>query len=171
MQNVHSKMAAYAVYSRAIELQGIVGALNQIGFRNDEICLLLAPGHPIAAQMRDIRTLADTSAGLESLVSWLTRLGAVVISNLAFFVRSADYLHALADTPISTKATGHLAALANLGIPESETGRLGSLISNGAGLVFVNCRRTAQSEPALEIFRKTGAEEISGLDFGRLAVA
>ena len=95
-------------------------------------------------------------------MGWLTKLGAVVISNLAFFVRSPDFLHVLVEQQDSASG-GHWGALTNLGIPEFQAGRLGMRISNGGGLVYVDCARTAQSEPAMEIFRQTGAEETSCL--------
>jgi hypothetical protein len=161
MESASNKFAAYGVYQRGVHLQDVVAALNQAGIRNDQICLLLAPGHPIAADVRDMRCTGRMPASdnaLESLMSWLTRLGAVVISNLAFFVRSPEFVHALVEQEVS-RLGGHRGALANLGIPAAEAGRLGTRISNGGGLIYVNCSQSARSEPAMEIFRQTGAEE------------
>ena len=165
MRCIPSKAGAYGLYPGTIELQSVVKELNHAGFQNSEICLLLAPGHPIAAEMREMRSSGKVSAPgcpLELLVQWLSALGAVVISNMVFFVRSAVFLNALADERTSP-VPGHRAALANLGIAESQAAHLGSRISNGGGLIYVDCSRTSFLEPAMEIFRRTGAEETSCL--------
>ena len=164
MQIVPAK-AAYGIYPRGVELQAVAKALNQAGFGSNEICLLLAPGHPIATEVQEMRCFRGSSTSkvaLETLMSWLIGLGAVVISNLAFFVRSRDFVHALVEDRVSAQA-GHRGALANLGVPECEAGRLGARISNGGGLIYVNCGNSTQYEPALQVLRQTGAEETSCL--------
>jgi hypothetical protein len=45
--------AAYGIYSKDVALTDIVRNLNQAGFENEDICMMLSPGHPIASIIRD----------------------------------------------------------------------------------------------------------------------
>jgi len=167
MSSTQSKAAAYGVYPQGTELQDVVQTLNQAGFRNDEICLLLAPIHPIATKVRDMRSQASESNSrnaLAGLVGWLSKLGAVIISSTGLFIHSQAYLHALLDT--NATAYRNWGTLASLGIPEQEAGRLGNRMSEDGGLIYVTCDRTSRSESALEILRRTGALESSCLQSG-----
>ena len=45
--------AAYGMYSHDVALKDVVHTLNQAGFENEDICMMLSPTHPIAALVRD----------------------------------------------------------------------------------------------------------------------
>jgi hypothetical protein len=47
--------AAYAMDSQDASLNDIVHTLNQAGFDNEDICMMLSPSHPIAAVVRNAR--------------------------------------------------------------------------------------------------------------------
>ena len=40
--------AAYGMYSHDVALKDVVHTLNQAGFENEDICMMLSPTHPIA---------------------------------------------------------------------------------------------------------------------------
>ena len=54
--------AAYGLYSQKVALNDVVNTLNQAGFGNEDICMMLSPSHPIAAQIKDASLF--TAAGL-----------------------------------------------------------------------------------------------------------
>src|ERR1700680_3331308 len=48
-QNMSVKgTAAYGMYPRNVPLLDVVSALNQAGFQNEDICMVLSPAHPVA---------------------------------------------------------------------------------------------------------------------------
>ena len=155
-----TQVAACGVYSSKVELQHVIETLNQAGFSNEDILLLLAPAHPLAGLVRDLKLVApETSdAASSGLINWLLRFGAVVIPQVGLFIRSRDFLHKLLVEPITSSCSGNAAALVNLRIPERDAQRFGGLISDTGGFVYVSCEPT-QSRWAREILSNTGADE------------
>ena len=47
--------AAYGMYPRNVPLEEVVTALNQAGFENQDICMVLSPAHPVATGVSDAR--------------------------------------------------------------------------------------------------------------------
>ena len=158
------RVAAYGLYPKKVPLENVVSRLNQEGVRNQDICLLLSPDHPIAAQIREMRLVALETISrpvLAGLVGWLSRLGAVVISNVGLFIRSRAYLHAFLSP--ETSVCQYWGTLANLGISEPEAKRLGTRIDQEGGLIYVNCSPSGNSQGVLDILRRTGSLEASCL--------
>ena len=90
--------AAYGIYSSDIALTDIVRNLNQAGFENESICMMLPPGHPIASIVRDaslFNSEKETGAVTAGLIGWLLEFGAVLIPTVGFFIRSQAFFHAL----------------------------------------------------------------------------
>jgi len=89
--------AAYGMYSHETPLNEVVRALNQAGFGNENICLMLAPTHPIATIVREASFLdeREASAVTAGLIGWLSEFGAVVIPTVGFFIRSQEFFQAL----------------------------------------------------------------------------
>jgi hypothetical protein len=155
------KSAAYAVYSEKVELQHVVQSLNQAGFRNKDICLLLAPAHPLAGLARDRMLLSPEGdhAASSQLINWLLGFGGVMIPRTGSFFRSRSFLQALMVEPQGSPCQRNEAALSNLGFRESDAHRFAGLISDTGGFIYVSCSQVAQSQCAREILRNTGAEE------------
>ena len=154
--------AVYGVYSRKMQLQSVITTFNQAGFSDHDICLLLAPTHPIALKVRDMRSLAcdfDGRPDAASLLKWLTRLGAVAISDVGLFIRSRSFLQAFI---CSTEESGYRRweTLSNLGIAKEDVKRLGSQIDEAGSLVYLKCD-PKRLEQALQILNNTGASETS----------
>src|ERR1700675_4622930 len=90
--------AAYALYPQDVALTDIVRNLNQAGFENEDICMILSPAHPIASVVREaslFNTESDASAVTAGLIGWLSEFGAVLIPTVGFFIRSQAFFHAL----------------------------------------------------------------------------
>ena len=158
-------VAAFGIYPPNVDLENVAQTLNQAGFSNENICLLLAAGHPLATLVRDLKLLSSEAdhAASSGLMRWLLRLGAVVIPGVGFFIRSRDFLHQLMVGPKTSSCAGAAASLINLGVPEKEATRLGEFMSDTGGLVYVRSDQVAQSQWAREILRRTGAWETSCL--------
>lgn len=158
------RSAAYGIFSTRVRLEEVIASLNSAGFDNSSICVFLSPAHPIADDLRHLKTPSvnlSREADLESTVSWLSKFGGFVIPGVGLFVGSRSYLPALTQVDYRVDRPGNRGMLLNLGIPEDMAARYEPRLRNDATLVFVNCDGWAQSEWAREILRRLQAEEVS----------
>jgi len=157
------KSAAYAVYdSESLCVERALEALNQAGFENEEICVMLAPQHPIAEIVKDagLAPAPDSAASAATLVEWLARMGAVVIPGVGFFVRSKSFLEAWMDTERDPSDCG---LLAPLGIGDGEARRIENDLCRDGAVIFVLSAKVDDAEWAKEILLHSGAGEASCL--------
>ena len=164
------KTAAYGIFPMGARLNDVVAALNSAGFRSADICVFLSPSHPIADDLRNIKTSVfdgSREADLENTVSWLSHFGGAVIPGVGLFVGSPDYLTALTQSERLGARSNHGRMLAGLGIPEDAAARYESRVSRDASLVFISCDGSAQSEWAREVLRRLRAEEVCLLQQGK----
>ena len=161
------KAAAYGVYSQDVALTDIVRNLNQAGFENEDICMMLCPGHPIASIVRDaslFNTEKASNAVTASLIGWLSGFGAVLIPTVGFFIRSQAFFHALMVVPESPALCGNARTLVSLGFSEDDAERFEDQIRQLGVLVYVSCSENAKTLWAREVLRHTGAHETSTLE-------
>ena len=154
--------AAYGMYSQDAALHEIVHTFNHAGFHNEDICMMLAPSHPIARIVREANVLnIEHEAGVISagLIGWLSEFGAVVIPTIGFFIRSQAFFHALISNPASALCESPR-TLAALGLSNEEAERLEDQLDV---LVYVSCPESANTEDAFQLLRKTGARETATL--------
>lgn len=147
--------AAYGMYSDDAELHQVVHTLNQSGFDNEHICMLVSPRHPIATVVREANILnagQKQGAAAEKFMGWLFEFGAVVIPTVGFFIRSQVFLQAL-------MAGGNSRCLVGLGFSERAAQRFENQLHEMGVLVYVACAKTAKAACAVEILRRTGAKE------------
>ena len=157
-----SRAAAYGIFPIAARLDQIVSSLNAAGFETSSICVFLPPSHPVADEVRSIRSSSGElmgDHGSERVLAWPATLGGVVIPEVGFFVGARGYLHAVA-CGICQTGDKHTGALAKLGIPVDAAERYEARTREDASLVFVSCDGWAQSEWAREILRLLRAEEV-----------
>src|SRR5271155_1081257 len=86
---MESKLAAYGTYSQEAPLTRFVTALNQAGFENEDICMILSPTHPIASIVREASLLnpeRKSTAVTARMIGWLSAFGAVLIPTVGFFI-------------------------------------------------------------------------------------
>src|ERR1700757_4841200 len=86
--------AAYAMYPRNVALPEVVSALNQAGFGNEDICMVLSPAHPVASAVEDAtigNVAREQSATSARVIGWFSQLGAVVIPTVGLFIRSQAF--------------------------------------------------------------------------------
>ena len=159
--------AAYGFYSQDAALTDIVRHLNQAGFGNEDICMMLSPAHPIASMVRDaslFNTEKETNAVTAGLIGWLSEFGAVLIPTVGFFIRSQAFFHALMVAREAPALCGNARTLVGLGFSEEEAGRFEDQLGELGVLVYVSCGEGAKTVWAREVLRHTGAQEAATLD-------
>ena len=93
-----NRTAAYGMYPRNVALPEVVSALNQAGFQNQDICMVLSPAHPVATGVGDAKIggfAQEESASNARMIGWFSEFGAVVIPTVGFFIRSQAFFQAL----------------------------------------------------------------------------
>jgi hypothetical protein len=165
--------AAYGMYPRSVALPEVVYALNQAGFGNRDICMVLSPAHPVANAVRDARiTDADgESATSARMIGWFSEFGAVVIPTVGFFIRSQEFLHAFMSEQNLPGMSRGSRTLMELGFSENEAMRLGHQLSDVGALVYVSCGKNGKADCAVELLRRAGAREAAGLGLVKAAEA
>ncbi|MGC1450171.1 MAG: hypothetical protein WA830_09055 [Candidatus Sulfotelmatobacter sp.] len=159
--------AAYGVYCDAPEVMEVVRILDDAGFEKEQICLILAPTHPISTIVRDANLLnqkREASTVTAGLIGWLSEFGAVVIPSVGFFIRSHAFLRALLVARSAPALCGNFRTLAGLGFPENDAVRLEAQLQRAGFLVYVASLEAARVSWALELLRVTGAVETSTLE-------
>ncbi len=158
--------AAYGIYNDDATMQHVVRTLTQSGFAKEDICMLFSPRHPMVAAMRDASILtgdSQASAGAADLMSWLMKLGAVMIPNVSLFVRSPAFLSALVKGKDSSSAYSDIRTLIDLGFSEDDALRYEEQLREMGVLIYVACPEKTRSTEAVEVLRGTGALETASL--------
>jgi hypothetical protein len=158
--------AAYGIYSQDVALTDIVSNLNQAGFENEDICIMLSPAHPVASIVRDaslFNTDREASAVTAGLIGWLSEFGAVLIPTVGFFIRSQAFFHALMVTREGPALCGNARTLVELGFSEEEAERFEDQLRHLGVLVYISCAENAKTLWAREVLRHTGAQEAATL--------
>jgi hypothetical protein len=161
---VASSPAAYGVYPQEAALQEVVRTLNQGGFVNEDICMMLSPRHPIATIVKDANLLnsgREASAVTAGLIGWLSEFGAVMIPTVGFFIRSQAFFHALMVAKDSSALCEDSGGLVGLGFSHADAERFENQLRDVGVLVYVSCPEAARSGWAIELMRRTGADEVA----------
>jgi hypothetical protein len=168
-------LAAYGMYSQSAVLNDVVLTLNEAGFVNEDICMMLSPTHPIAAMVREagFHSGSETTSVSANLIGWLSKFGAVIIPTVGFFIRSQAYFHALLSSPDAPGLCGNSTSLSGLGFSENDAVRFEKQVRQDGVLVYIACQASANIEWAMELLRRTGARETATLEVAEevLAVA
>jgi hypothetical protein len=158
--------AAYGMYSQDVALNDVVRTLNQAGFGNEDICMMVSPSHPIAAMVRDASLYnaeRESNAATAGVIGWLSEFGAVLIPTVGFFIRSQAFFHALMFARDAPALCGNTKTLVGLGFSDDEAERFESQLRQLGVLVYVSCSESAKTLWACEVLRHTGANEAATL--------
>ena len=166
--------AAYGMYSHDVALKDVVHTLNQAGFENEDICMMLSPTHPIASLVRDaslFNSERESNAVTAQLIGWLSGFGAVLIPTIGFFIKSQAFFHALMVSREGPALCGNARTLVGLGFSDDEADRFESQLRKLGVLVYVSCAESAKTMWACEVLRHTGACEAATLEEKMAATA
>jgi hypothetical protein len=159
--------AAYAMYSQDVALNEVIHTLNQAGFKNEDICMILSPTHPLSALVRDASLFNSEQKSNDvtaALIGWLSEFGAVMIPTVGFFIRSQAFFHALMVAHDTPALCGNSRSLAGLGFSDEEADRFESQLRRFGVLVYVSCSEAEKTSWACEVLRHTGACEAATLE-------
>jgi hypothetical protein len=165
-RNMAGNTAAYGMYPQDVALNDVVRTLNQAGFNNEDICMMLSPTHPIASLVRDaslFNSECEANSVTAGLIGWLSEFGAVMIPTVGFFIRSQAFFHALMVARDTPALCGNAGTLVGLGFSEDEADRFESQLRRLGVLVYVSCSESAKTMWACEVLRHTGACEAATL--------
>jgi hypothetical protein len=162
------------MYSHDVALKDVVHTLNQAGFENEDICMMLSPTHPIASLVRDaslFNSEHESNAITAQLIGWLSGFGAVLIPTVGFFIKSQTFFHALMVSREGPALCGNARTLVGLGFSDDEADRFESQLRKLGVLVYVSCPESARTMWACEVLRHTGAREAATLEEKMVATA
>jgi Heat induced stress protein YflT len=166
--------AAYGMYPDDVALRQVVQTLNQSGFEKENICVMVSPQHPIAAVLREANILGagrDASAVTTALITWLMKLGAVMIPTVGFFIRSQPFLHALLMRKDSRALCDHSKVLVGLGFSENDAERFENELREMGVLIYVSCPEGAKTTWAADVLRRMGAREAATVEAAQTVAA
>ena len=156
-----STTAAYGIYPTEARIHEIIANLNAAGCSAEDVCMLMAPSHPVAKVVRDakISSALKSEAPASELLQWLSRLGAVIIPGVAFFVGSRVFLRAVLAPCPATIGSASAERLMGLGFSPDEADRYADRLNHDGIMIFVCCNDETQSQWIREVLRQTGADE------------
>jgi len=158
--------AAYGMYSRHVALPEVVCALNQAGFTNQEICMVLSPAHPNAAPLHAASAfqVPEGDATLSArMIDWFSKFGAVVIPTVGLFIRSSAYFQALLDEQNVPSLSQGCRTLIGLGFSPDDAKRLGHRLCDFGALIYVSCKEGDKANRVIELLRRMGAQEAASV--------
>jgi hypothetical protein len=165
MENI---AAAYGVYADEVDIAEVVRTLDRAGFQKEDICVMVAPTHPMAEVVRSASVLNagnnEDSAATAGLIRWLSELGAVVIPTVGFFIRSRAFFNVLVAATDAPSLCGNSRMLAGLGFPDEDARRFEEKLRRAGFLVYVASPQIARVRWAVELLRGTGADETAALE-------
>lgn len=170
---ISCRTAAYGMYSRDVLLPEVVSELNRAGYHNENICMVLSPAHPDASIFHDMtnEVTGTESATTARTIRWFSGFGAVVIPTIGVFVRSHAFLNALLTEKPSAALSRGSRTLVDLGFSTDDAKRLGHRLSDMGALVYVSCVENTKAVNAIELLRRTGAQEAASLGAIQAAAA
>ncbi len=157
-----STTAAYGIYPTEARIQEIIANLSAAGCPAEDVCMLMAPSHPVAHVVRDAKfspVTLNSDVPASELLQWLSRLGAVIIPGVAFFVGSCVFLKAVLAPCPATISSASAERLMGLGFSPHEADRYADRLNHDGIMIFVCCSDEAQSHWIREVLRQTGADE------------
>jgi len=166
--------AAYGMYTRNIALPEVVCALNKAGFTNQDICMVLSPAHPDAAPLHNAAEFDAPEVDrtmTARMIDWFSRFGAVVIPTVGLFARSHAYLQAFLDEQNVPSLSQGSKTLIGLGFSQDDAKRLGTRLSDVGALVYVSCKESDKATGAIDLLRRTGAQEAACVKSRKAAAA
>ena len=161
--------AVFGIYRDRAHVERGVDALVAVGFRTEDISVLLpeSAGTKDFAHEKGTKAPEGASAGagtglvLGGAMGWLVGIGALAIPGLGPFIAAGPIMGALAGAGVGGAVGGIAGALIGMGIPEYEAKRYEGRLQKGGILVSVHCDTSDEIDRAKELLKRTGAEDIS----------
>src|SRR6187551_2322605 len=161
--------AAFGLYKSRAQAESAVDALQQAGFRSDDISVLLPDQQSSEefAHEKNTKAPEGTTAGVAAggavggTLGLLAGIGALAIPGIGPFIAAGPIMGALAGLGVGGAVGGLVGALVGMGIPEYEAKRYEGRVKDGGVLLSVHCATSDEVTRAKELLKRTGADDIS----------
>ncbi|UFS71740.1 DUF3341 domain-containing protein [Geomonas sp. RF6] len=161
-------VAVFGIYVGRQDMEEAVEALKRSDFRPTDISVLFSEnvGTKDFAHVKHTKAPEGSAAGggtgavIGGILGWLTGIGALAIPGVGPFVAAGPIVAMLAGVGAGSVIGGLTGALVGMGIPEYEAKRYAGRIKGGDILVSVHCDNADWKKRALDILKRTGAEDI-----------
>jgi hypothetical protein len=163
------KIAVFGIYQNEKQAERTVDDLMAVGFRNDDVSVLLPdnPGTKDFAHDKGTKAPEGTAAGVTTggviggTLGLLAGIGALAIPGAGPFIAAGPIMAALAGLGAGGAVGGIIGALVGMGIPEYEAKRYEGHIKAGGVLLSVHCDTSEMIERAKDLLKHTGAQDIA----------
>jgi len=161
--------AVFGIYQTRAEAEECVDVLRHAGFRNADISALFPDNVGTKDFVCEKATKAPEGAAagatvgavLGGVFGWLVGVGALAIPDIGPFVAAGPIMAALAAAGAVGMAGGITGALVGFGVPEYEAKRYEGRVKRGSILLSVHCDDSHWRKRAIDVLKRTGAEDIS----------
>jgi hypothetical protein len=162
------KRAVMCIVQTRGQAEGIVGNLQNAGFSNEDISVLLPDKRGTKDFAHEHHTkapegaIAGVGAGgvLGGTLGLLAGIGAIAIPGVGPLIAAGPVLAALSGAAAGAAVGGVAGTLVGLGIPEIEAKRYEGKVLGGNVLLSVHVETNEERKRAEEIFKAARAEDI-----------
>src|ERR671919_632989 len=159
--------AAFGIYPNETALENGISALQQAGYRNEDISVLFPEneGTKDFAHRKGTKAPegaasgAGTGAVAGGTLGWLAGIGAIAIPGVGPLIAAGPIMGALSGAAVGATVGGVTGALVGMGIPEFEAKRYEGKVKDGNILMSVHTDDSNERSRAKEIFERVGAED------------
>jgi hypothetical protein len=161
--------AVFGIFDTRTGAERCIDNLMIAGFRSDDISVL-APDQDTTRELATEKntkapegatTGAATGGVIGGTLGLLAGIGALAIPGVGPLIAAGPIMATLAGLGVGATAGGIIGALVGMGIPEYEAKRYEGRVKNGGILVSVHCDDSEWVGRAEDVFRESGAEDIS----------
>src|SRR5689334_11533281 len=161
--------AAFGLYNSRVQAESAVDALQQAGFRSDDVSVLMPDRQSSEefAHEKNTKAPEGTTTGVAAggviggTLGLLAGIGMLAIPGLGPFIAAGPIMGALAGLGAGGAVGGLIGALVGMGIPEYEAKRYEGRIKEGGVLLSVHCDTSEQITLAKAVLKQMGADDIS----------
>jgi hypothetical protein len=161
--------AVFGIYATRARVDTAVTALQEHGFANTDVAILLPESLGTNDPITEKSTKAPEGAAaggasgllLGGALGWFVGVGALASPGVGPLIAAGPILAALAGAGAGSAIGGLTGGLVGLGIPEYEAKKYEGRVAQGNVLLSVHCESSDQHNRARQVWEATGAEDIS----------
>ncbi|MDQ6622764.1 MAG: hypothetical protein M3Y86_04670 [Verrucomicrobiota bacterium] len=174
-----SKTSVFCIAKSHSQAEQIVERLQASGFPPAEISVLLPDTegkHDIglvkATKAPEGATTGAATGGVTGgVIGLLAGIGALAIPGVGPFIAAGPIMAALSGAAIGATTGGVVGGLIGMGIPEVEAKRYEDKLKAGSYLIAVHAHDGDQEDRAKEVFKSSGAEDITSSSMSKAPAA
>jgi CBS domain-containing protein len=162
-------IAVYGIYPDRASLEEGLEQFQSAGFRKADISVLFPDNAGTKEFAHEKHTKAPegavagagSGAVIGGTLGWLVGIGAIAIPGIGPFIAAGPIVAALAGVGAGGVLGGLAGSLVGMGIPEYEAKRYEGRLRSGGLLFSVHCDDNEWKNRAIDILKRTGADDVS----------